>query len=303
MNVQELFSRVQAKLKTLESRLPVSESQGEQNEVETSGASVLTDIEKLIDNYAARIDATKAFMQPEDLTEKTLTDRSPTSIDKNINEESIPTNLTVGKCTVSIGINKSPSKQSAQQVDLTNATLDNSTFGSNTTASNNTSEVSTSSVNLTNTYLNDKPSCIIEQSRSTSTPSAQPMDTSLIDKHQAITKPIQNMKPSQPMDMTNTSVNKSAIITEPSQSLRATQPVDLTDTVQNNFDNNDAFSDLFGEFENVEELYGIFDDVVESELSSQTPEETDGVRTVAELAEDVNTTNHFDPRVLGIHIK
>lgn len=73
-------------------------------------------------------------------------------------------------------------------------------------------------------------------------------------------------------------------------------------------DGDDAdFNDLLGEFENANDLYGMLDDMVESELSNQNLDETDTiatqeegrVRTVAEVAEEMNTTDLFDSRILG----
>ena len=61
------------------------------------------------------------------------------------------------------------------------------------------------------------------------------------------------------------------------------------------------FNDLIGEFENAEDFYGMFDDMVESELSSQNADEPDSAveGTAGTVAEETNTKSRFDPKVLG----
>ncbi len=179
-SVQELVSRVQTKLQTLQSLLITTESQGHQNGTYRNEFSVLSDIEKLVDQHTANIESILAR--------------------KSVPEKSIASMSTPED---SISASKSTTEEYIQFVDLTDKT--------------------------------SEPQSEVDSAR------------------------------------------------------------------QNNFDDNDVFSDLIGEFENAEELYGMFDDVVETELSSQGLDVVgeDCVKTVAEVADDVNTTDHFDPRVLG----
>ena len=67
-----------------------------------------------------------------------------------------------------------------------------------------------------------------------------------------------------------------------------------TDRIQ--LDDSGGFNDLLGEFDNAEDFYGMFDDLVESELSTGS---MGTGRTVAEVSEEVNITDHFDPKILG----
>ncbi|XP_064386920.1 bifunctional 3'-5' exonuclease/ATP-dependent helicase WRN-like isoform X3 [Halichondria panicea] len=338
MSIQELISTLQAKLQRLQSLLSAAESQEQQHEAEgeRSGMSVLTDVDKLLDEYTDSLSKSQIHeplkqeqipLDPDDM-ESSNSDQTP---------------------SITMGSEKDTSDHTPP-LDLSDKPADNLSciiFREHSYTKHNVSSLKEMTVDLTsipedktNIPIEEKSSILLHSTPKTKVPtrSSEPIiityEIDVKKQSPTATPPTDSysnktIPPTEPWAIPKVPTNEPIIITDetdvkklsPTATLRTescgseaipptptdscTLPTESCSTDRVKLDDSGGFNDLLGEFDNAEDFYGMFDDLVESELSKQdadsiaTQDEKRMRRTVAEVAEDANITDHFDPQILG----
>ena len=292
---------MQAKLERLQSLLSASESKEQQNEGERSGMSVLTDVDKLLDECLSKSQIHEPLkqeqipMDPDDMESRS----------SNSDQTSCSPSITMGSekdisdPTTPLDLNDKPSDNPIlREHSVTSiASSDQLTINTKRIIQNDVLIRSETSVSASIRAENIVTVDLLSKSEDNKTNIPIKECIILHSTPKPMKKKVPTAGTGEPIiikdeiDLTG----PTAILPTDSCGSKAIPPTaSCTDHIK--LDDSGGFNDLLGEFDNAEDFYGMFDDLVESELSTGS---MGTGRTVAEVAEEVNITDHFDPKILG----